>query len=595
MIVPLSLPKNSSSIVFLQIAHFTIKEYLIKNYIKALLLRESMTRIAVIEKEKCINGEGCPFLCGSVCPVNRSGKECITLSGDNKPIIDEDLCIGCGICPKRCPAECISIINLPAELENPIHRYGVNGFSLYNLPVPIFGKVVGILGRNGIGKSTALKILAGQINPNFGKDKESSYDELIDYFKGSEAQLFFEKVKEKKIKISFKPQQVDLIAKTQKGKVRDLLEKVDEKKKLSVIAKELDIEKILGHDISNISGGELQRVAIAACVLKNANLYVFDEPSSYLDIKQRIKVSKFIRNLADENTAVLVVEHDLIILDYMTDLVHIMYGKEGAYGVVSGVKATKNGINVYLEGYLKEENIRFRDKKISFPAKPPVIEKEGAELVRWEGIEKTLDSFNLKSAEGSISKKDSIGVLGENGIGKTTFVKILAGIIKPNKGELNSQVKVSYKPQYIVAEKDVFVREILKNSLEKYSTELIKPLQLERLLDKQITHLSGGELQRVAIAVCLSHEADLYLLDEPSAYLDVEQRLTVSKIIKELMENWGKTALVVDHDLLFIDHLSDRLMVFEGEPAINGEALGPFAMEEGMNLFLKDLILTEKG
>ncbi len=551
-----------------------------------------MPRIAVIEKEKCINGKGCSFICGNVCPVNRSGKECITLGQDNKPVINEELCIGCGICPKRCPAGCISIINLPSELEQPIHRYGKNGFSLYNLPIPIFGKVVGILGRNGIGKSTALKILAGQIMPNFGGEKEASYDELIDFFKGSEAQLFFEKVNKGEIKISFKPQQVDLIAKTQKGKVRDLLKKVDEKNKLDEIAKELEIDKILDNNIENVSGGELQRIAIAACVLRDANLYIFDEPSSYLDIKQRIKVSKFIRGLANESTAVVVVEHDLIILDYMTDLIHIMYGKEGCYGVVSGVKATKAGINVYLEGYLKQENIRFRDKAISFPPKPPVIERVGEELVSWKGIEKDLDSFVLKAREGSVFKKEIIGVLGENGIGKTTFVKILAGILKADKGELNKKIKVSYKPQYIVAESDALVREILKDSVEKYITELIKPLEISKLLDKQLNQLSGGELQRVAIAACLSRDADLYLLDEPSAYLDVEQRLAVSKIIRELMENWGKTALVVDHDLLFVDHLSQKLMVFEGEPAKAGNALGPFSMEEGMNLFLKDLELS---
>jgi len=531
-----------------------------------------MTRIAVINKEKCINGNGCNFICGKVCPVNRTGKECITLGPDNKPIIDEDLCIGCGICSKRCPAGCISIINLPAELEKPIHRYGKNGFCLYNLPIPIFGKVVGVLGRNGIGKSTALKVLAGQIMPNFGKEEKSSYEELIEFFKGSEAQLFFEKVNEGKIKISFKPQQVDLIAKTQKGKVRNLLKKVDEKNKLEDIAKGLEIDKILDNDIKNVSGGELQRVAIAACVLKDANLYIFDEPSSYLDIKQRIKVSKFIRSLADENTAIIVVEHDLIILDYMTDLIHIMYGKEGCYGVVSGVNATKAGINVYLEGYLKQENIRFRDKKISFPSKPPLSEKTGEDVVSWKDIKKKLDSFVLKSDKGTISKKDVIGVLGENGIGKTTFIKILAGVLKPDKGELDQKIKVSYKPQYISVESDILVREVLKDAM-KYSNELINPLQLDKLLDKQLNQLSGGEIQRVAIAVCLGRKADLYLLDEPSAYLDVEQRLKVSKIIKDLMEDWGKTALVVDHDLLFIDHLSDKLMVFEGEPARKGNAL----------------------
>ena len=110
-----------------------------------------MPRIAIVEKEKC-NPVGCGgYLCIRVCPINREGEECIGKADDGKAKIDEKLCIGCDICVKKCPFDAISIINLPAQLENPIHRFGRNGFHLYNLPIPIFGKVVGIVGRNGIG------------------------------------------------------------------------------------------------------------------------------------------------------------------------------------------------------------------------------------------------------------------------------------------------------------------------------------------------------------------------------------------------------------------------------------------------------------
>jgi len=551
-------------------------------------------RIAVIEREKCINGRGCTFICASVCPVNRSGEECITLAEDKKPVIDESLCIGCGICPKRCPAKCISVINLPEQLkEKPIHRYGKNQFELFSLPTPIFGKVVGIIGMNGIGKSTALKILAGVTKPNLGElEKEAGFNELIEFFKGTEAQLFFEKIKDGEITISYKPQQVDLIPKIEKGKVRKLLEHVDEKKKLDEIADILDIKEILDNDIRKVSGGELQRVAIAAAVLKKANLYIFDEPTSYLDIRQRLKIAKFIRELADKDTAVMVVEHDLIILDYMTDLVHIMYGKEGVYGVVSGPKAAKAGINVYLSGYLKEENVRFRDHAIKFLARPPAKTFARNILTGWKDIEKDFAKFSLKAKEGNVLKNEVVGILGENGIGKTTFVKILAGVLKQDKGSITEHVKVSYKPQYLESASNKSVMSVLKDAVKNYSHQLIIPLKLEPLFDKKLNELSGGELQRVAIAYCLSQEADLYLLDEPSAYLDVEQRLIISKIIDEMMLHRNATALVVDHDVLFVDYLSQRLLVFEGVPARKGGVLGPFAMEDGMNLFLKDLGIT---
>ena len=552
-----------------------------------------MTRIAVIEKEKC-NPVGCGnFLCMKLCPVNRMGEECIVKGEDNKPIIDEKLCTGCGICPNRCPFDAISIINLPDELsKNPIHRYGQNGFHLYNIPVPQFGKVIGILGRNGIGKSTALKILAGMLKPNLGRDHDADYDELIEYFKGSEAQKFLERQKKGKITVSYKPQQVDLIPKTTNGKVRDLLEKVDEKGEMEKICKELDIERILDNDITKISGGELQRVAIAATVLKKADVYFIDEPSSYLDIKQRIKVSRFIRNLANDETAVLVVEHDLIILDYMTDMIHIMYGKEGVYGIVSSVKSTRNGINTYLAGYLKEENMRFRDKPIKFLERAEERKASGELQISWNGISKKLGKFSLTSPEGTVYKNDVIGIMGENGIGKTSFVKLLAGVDVPDSGEIDTTITVSYKPQYLDSTSNEIVSNLLQEAVSKYSTQIINPLKIEPLLNRKINELSGGELQRVSIALCLSKKANLYLLDEPSAYLDVEQRLTISRVIRDIMFERGTSSMVVDHDLLFLDYLSEKLLVFDGEPAIKGEAIGPYAMEDGMKHFLTDLNIT---
>jgi len=555
-----------------------------------------MTRLAVVKKENCKGGIDCPYICMSACPVNRTGKECITKisrnSKESKIQIDEKLCIGCGICVKKCPFEAISIINLPEELkESPIHRYGKNGFALYSLPIPMFGKVVGIIGRNGIGKSTALNILAGIQKPNFGGEEEKGYDGLIEFFKGTEAQIFFEKVKAGKIRTSYKIQNVELILRHYSGSVRALLEKADEKGKLSEIAEKLELSRIMDRGIAQISGGELQKVAIAATALKDANLYIFDEPSSYLDVKQRIKVSRFIKSLADEKTAVLVVEHDLIILDYMTDLMHIMYGKEGCFGVVSLPKATRIGINIYLSGFLKEENMKFREHTIKFFAKPPIDIKRQSELLSWQGIRKKLGGFTLTSNSGTLYKHQTIGILGENGIGKTTLIKIFAGVEKA-EGEISKNVTVSYKPQYISTESEQLVMELLHTAIEKYTAELINPLEIKPLLTKTIKHLSGGELQRVAIAECLSKEADLYLLDEPSAYLDVEQRLAVSKVIKDFAERRNTTILVVDHDLMFIDYLSEKLIVFDGVPAISGNASEVLSMKEGMNAFLTDLGIT---
>ncbi len=552
-----------------------------------------MTRIAIVNKKDC-SPVGCGgFLCAKLCPVNRKGEECIKEDPDSKKAwIDETLCIGCGICQNRCPHEAIDIINLPEALtKEPIHRFGDNGFALFSLPTPIFGKVVGVLGVNGIGKSTAIKVLAGVLKPNLGRKEEASYDELLNYFKGTEAQRFFEKVRDREISVSYKPQQVDFIPKQFTGKTRELLEKSDQKGIMDKVVEELSLGKVLDTEITKISGGELQRVAIAATVMKKANLYIFDEPTSYLDIKQRITVSKFIIDLADSETAVLVIEHDLIILDYITDLVHIMYGKQGGYGIVSQPKATRVGMNVFLEGFLKEENMRFRDYEIKFEAKPPVQDEDKPVQVSWKDVKKNFGRFGLSAEEGQVKKKDVIGILGENGIGKTSFVKILADVEKADSGQVDESVVVSYKPQYIETS-DELVMGLLGDALEKHENTLINPLMIKPLLMKRLDQLSGGELQRVAIAKCLSIKADLYLMDEPSAYLDIEQRIRVSKIISDFMDKKGTSAMIVDHDLLFLDYLSKKLIVFEGEPAVRGSVFGPYTMQEGMNRFLKDLNMS---
>ncbi|MDD9954232.1 MAG: ribosome biogenesis/translation initiation ATPase RLI [Candidatus Woesearchaeota archaeon] len=551
-----------------------------------------MTRLAVVEKDKC-NQERCGgLLCAKVCPINKAGSDCVFEGDDKKARIEEELCIGCNICVMKCPVDAISIINLPEQLEDaPVHRYGEQQhlFALYNLPVPIFGKVVGIIGRNGIGKSTAMGILAGTLQPNFATPDGADVDELIKRFKGTEAQAFFEKLRDEKIKIAFKPQMVDSIPKAFKGTVQELLEKTNQKDDAyyKSILEMLELEHLLDRKIDVISGGELQRVAIAATALKDANVYFFDEPTSYLDIKQRLKVAQFIKSLATEETAVMVIEHDLIILDYLTDLMHLVYGKENVYGIISHPKASKNGINTYLSGFMKDENIRFRDHQITFSEKPPFESLNDELLVTWPEIKVKKGSFSLEAKPGDIYKHDIIGILGENGIGKTTFMNEIAKMQLETKA---GEGKIAFKPQALDAT-DTNVGEFLQEAMQ-YEQQLMKPLDLEPLLERNLNELSGGQLQRVFIARTLAQDADLYLLDEPSAYLDIEQRLILSKVIRDMMEAKGKAALIIDHDLLFIDYISQKLVIFDGLPGREGNVNGPMSMEDGMNTFLKDIQIT---
>lgn len=532
-----------------------------------------------------------------VCPINRSGQECIILGEDNKPIISEELCVSCLLCVKRCPAQCIYVVNLPEELKlSPLHQYGKNQFRLYRLPYPKESSVVGIVGRNGIGKSTALKILSGNLTANLGDfEKEGNIDSVIERYRGKELQGFFEKMKSKGIKISYKPQNISELPKIAKGKVKDLLKKVDERKKLDETVKLLHITPILDRNLKDLSGGELQRVAIAASVLKNADVYALDEPTSFLDIRERLNMANVIRSLADEKKSILVIEHDLAVLDYLSDYVHILFGQQAVYGVVSASKTVRHGINEFLEGYIKDENIRFRGNEIKFEVKPPAETVKRKLLASYPSLEKKFKGFSLSVEKGELKEGEVIGILGPNAIGKTTFVKMLAGVEKPDNGKLDFSLKVSYKPQYIEAEKGITVQELMQKSsidFDIFKSEVDRRLNISKMNDSLLEQISGGELQKVAVAIALCRDYDLLLLDEPTAFVDAEDRLAIAEAIRSVIDRKGKTALVVDHDILFQDYVSDRLMVFEGSPSKNGKAGKPVSMHSGMNAFLKQLGIT---
>jgi ATP-binding cassette subfamily E protein 1 len=555
-------------------------------------------RIAILLRDRC-QPKRCNLECIHYCPPVRTGVDAIKMGDSGKPVIAEDLCVGCGICVHKCPMEAIKIIGLPQELEGElVHQYGKNAFRLYRLPVPKKGQVIGLLGPNGIGKTTAMSILSGQIVPNLGEyEKPGDWEKVLEKYAGTEIHDYFEALADGKLRTAMKPQYVDKLPAVHKGLVKDLLDRVDDSARIDEMSSRLGVSSILSRDIAKLSGGELQRVALAATLLKDVDVYFFDEPSSYLDIYQRLDVAKIIQELS-ERKQVVVIEHDLAVMDFLADLVHIMYGDEGAYGVMAQPRAVRTAINVYLEGYLREENIRFRDTQIVFEKRPPRTDWQSEALIRFPALTKRFKTFTLKVEEGVIRKGEVVGAVGPNATGKTTFVKMLAGEVEPTAGKVMREAMISYKPQYIKPEFDGTVREMLASTIGRdfesgfFQAEIAHPLALKYLMEKDVDTLSGGEFQRVAIAECLGKSADIYLIDEPSAYLDSNQRMIASKTIRRAIEKMGKSALVVDHDVYMIDLISDSLMVFTGEPSVNGLAQGPMKMREGMNRFLKEVQIT---
>lgn len=553
-------------------------------------------RIAIVHKDRC-HSKKCAQECIIYCPRVRTGDETIQIGENGRAVISEELCVGCGICIKKCPFEALDIIQLPEELDTPVLRYGPNAFVLYGLPQPVAGKVTGILGPNGIGKSTAVKILSGQLKPNLGIfEREVEWSEVLKFYAGTELLDYLQKVSTKSIKASIKPQYIDFIPKVFKGSVGDLLKANDERKKLDYYIKELALDTILDKDLSVLSGGELQRVALTVALSKDANFYFLDEVTPFLDIYQRMTAAKLIREIAAEHPVILV-EHDIAILDMVAETVNIGYGKPAAFGVITRPKGVRVGVNQYLEGYVAEENIRIRDYPVVFETRGHESDVERDILMQIPQMSKTFEGFKLNVCGGEVRRGEVLGIVGANGIGKSTFAKLLAGVETPDGKDKFDTVSVSYKPQYVTADSSDSVEFALRQVAKRfdssyYQHEILEPLGLVPLLSSELKNLSGGELQRVAIALCLSREADLYILDEPSAHLDVEQRLVTAKVIKRAAEEKGAGIMVIDHDMYTVDMISERLLVFDGVPGKEGFAKGPFDMREGMNMFLAELGVT---
>jgi ATP-binding cassette subfamily E protein 1 len=349
-----------------------------------------------------------------------------------------------------------------------------------------------------------------------------------------------------------------------------------------------------------LSGGELQRFAIAMVCVQKADVYMFDEPSSFLDVKQRLAASRMIRSLLRPDSYVIVVEHDLSVLDYLSDYICVLYGKPAVYGVVTAPFSVREGINIFLDGNVPTENLRFREESLQFRIGEAgddfMVDKMRA--YSYPSMTKTLGNFHLTINTGEFTDSEIIVMMGENGTGKTTFCKMLAGAIKPDGDQKVPPMSISMKPQTITPKYTGTVRQLFFKRIKaaflspQFQTDVYKPLKMDDFIDQEVQNLSGGELQRVAIVLALGVPADIYLIDEPSAYLDSEQRIVASRVIKRFIMHSKKTAFVVEHDFIMATYLADRVIVFDGQPSIKSRARKPESLLTGCNSFLKNLEVT---
>ena len=443
------------------------------------------------------------------------------------------------------------------------------------------------------------------MKPNFGRyDDPPDWNAILKHFKGSELYNYFKKYLDSDLTVTYKLQHVDAIKKNAKGTLRELFLKKDKKgDRTKEYTEALGLTQLMDRTIDTLSGGELQRFAIAFSCVQKSEVYMFDEPTSYLDVKQRLNAANAIRTLSDINNYIICVEHDLSVLDYLSDSICVLYGVPAAYGVVTLPYGVREGINVFLEGFIPTENMRFRDFSLSFKIadNTDIVLSNKDRLYKYPKMSKTLGDFTLNVEGGEFSNCEIIVLLGENGTGKTTLVRMLSGDKKcpPNEKEFEiPELAISYKPQTIAPKYPGTVYELLQDKLKEvithqsFMSEVVKPLGVNGLFDNEVQKLSGGELQRVALCLALGKKANVYLIDEPSAYLDSEQRIIAAKVMKRFVLNANKTAFVVEHDFIMATYMADRVIVYEGTPAVKTTATTPRPMIEGMNTFLKMMNIT---
>ncbi len=586
----------------------------------------SNNRIAIVDVEKC-KPTKCKKECIKFCPPQSGGKEVIKIIDiedisnlDNKSLISkitdkkkiaqiiESQCIGCNICVSKCPFNAIKIVNLPFENKAEIiHRYGPNGFRLYRLPSLKSNCVIGIIGENGVGKTTLINILSKNIVPNFESEITQNMRSLISKFRGSVLYNYLKVLYENKLIISIKPQ-----------KIKSVLENVSVKKFMETcimvdnydyIVKKLELNNLMEKQLENLSGGELQRVLCAKTICSKSDVYIFDEPSNYLDIKQRLTVTQLIRELANTNKYVIIIDHDLAMMDYMVDEIFIIYGKPGAFGIVSKPMTTLEGINVYLDGYIPSENVRFRSDEFNLKTtqdldSSKILNNESNGLKYLGGCVE-YPNFTLNIPPSSIKLLNSINIiLGENGTGKTTFINYLSKTL---------EIGVSYKEQTLSIEKfknnydyptvsELMYKYILSSYTDStFRSEVVKPLEIDEIENRKLNELSSGELQRVLMILCLGTPASVYLIDEPSANLDIEKRITMIKVIKRFIMNNHKCAFIIEHDIMmavsFAQEITSSILLIDKKP--NETSTGfintvsdYMDFSEGINKFLQQLDIT---
>ncbi len=486
------------------------------------------------------------------------------------------------------------------------------------------GQKAALVGVNGVGKSTLLKVIAGHESPDQG---------IVSFRKGLIVSMLPQhpnfNPEEKIIEAVFSDDKEELnvirdyeiaMYKSEQDPqnapdISPILEKMDT---LNAWEYEHQIKAILGQlgihnldqQMKDLSGGQKKRVALAQALVVNPDFLILDEPTNHLDLE----IIEWLENyLATANLTLLMVTHDRYFMDRVTnEIIEIDRGGihryKGNYGdyltkkaekvemEAASIDKAKNLFKTELEWMRRQPKARGTKAKYRVDAFHDVKakahsgiqtqkmevnltgERQGKKILELDHIFKSYDSLKLiENFSYVFRRKEKVGIIGPNGVGKSTFLNILAQNIQPDSGTI--EIGQTTKFGYYTQDETIFdptkkVLEIVQEVAEYIQLEDGSQVSASQLLNQflfppKMQHnfvgkLSGGEKRRLQLLRVLMANPNFLILDEPTNDLDI----TTLNVLEEYLQNFAGCLMIVSHDRYFMDRLVDHLFVFEGNGKI---------------------------
>ena len=428
------------------------------------------------------------------------------------------------------------------------------------------GEIILLCGKSGSGKTTVTKLVNGLI-PHFLEGSLSG-DIYINGKNTSQMKIYEISEQVGSVFQNPKTQFFNLDSDSElifglenKGEPSEEI-----KKRVSKAVYDLGIEKLLNRNVFKMSGGEKQLLAIASVYAMNPEIYVFDEPSANIDENGIEKIREVFIKLKTQGKTIIISEHRLY---YLTDLLdRAIYLQEGEIKYIFS-----NSELISLNDELRRKMglrtfVKMNNEDFISPVEYSDTDDFTVSNLKYGYSKSVLKSVNISAGKGDI-----IAVTGENGQGKTTLMKILCGLLKEQEGSVKYKGKLfKYKSRrklcYMVMQ-DVIHQLFSESVIEEFELsdsktkteeveEILTKLELIKFKDKYPLCLSGGQMQRLAVAVGILMNREIIIFDEPTSGLDYLNMLEISEIIKKFSK--GKIVFIVTHDKELIDNTCNKLL-----------------------------------